>query len=334
MSPPARRMRRVRLAARAPSTRSCRHKVAIVVDALRRTAKLPDADVRAQGVGAVRWATARRSAWWATASGGRRSEWSARTTPVPPPGAWSLILAGGADRPPSSCRPELEVTLARVGRNRRGDRLWDHRRSATVDGLPPHVGVGPKAALDGAGRRTHFRVSAGSFFQSGPAAAELLVAAVRAAAPELARRGGCSTPTPVSGCSRSRRPRPPRRWSPSRARGGRSPTARVNLRSGGRGSSAGGRVAGVPARARRFDVVIADPARTGLGKPGRQALARGRGAGARAGQLRPGVALARDAALLAGHGYRHDRHRRARPVPADPPRRGRHAVRAARLRRR
>ena len=53
--------------------------------------------------------------------------------------------------------------------------------------MPDGVAVGSSAKLheDVAGHR--FRVSAASFFQSGPLAAELLVDAVKRAAPELER---------------------------------------------------------------------------------------------------------------------------------------------------
>jgi 23S rRNA (uracil1939-C5)-methyltransferase len=49
-------------------------------------------------------------------------------------------------------------------------------------GLPPEVGVGPDAAIHEVVNGMRLRISAASFFQSGPAAAELLVAAVRSAA--------------------------------------------------------------------------------------------------------------------------------------------------------
>ncbi len=56
----------------------------------------------------------------------------------------------------------------------------------------------------------------------------------------------------------------------------------------------------------RVDVVIADPARSGLGKPGSAALA---AAGAPVLVLVScdPVSLARDATLLRQHGYRHER---------------------------
>ena len=66
---------------------------------------------------------------------------------------------------------------------------WDGRR-ATSAACPTGTAIGPAATLLEevvAGHR--LRVSMGSFFQSGPQAAELLVDTVRRAAPELAGAG-------------------------------------------------------------------------------------------------------------------------------------------------
>ena len=70
-------------------------------------------------------------------------------------------------------------------------------------------------------------------------------------------------------------------------------------------SSAGRWVEWRPRAGETFDVAIADPARTGLGKPGVRAVA---AAGAPVLVLVScdPVALARDAALLRSHGYRHE----------------------------
>jgi 23S rRNA (uracil1939-C5)-methyltransferase len=60
-----------------------------------------------------------------------------------------------------------------------------------------------------------------------------------------------------------------------------------------------------PREGEAIDVVIADPARTGLGKPGAAALAAAAAPVLVLVSCDP-VALARDAGLLAQHGYRHD----------------------------
>ena len=57
-----------------------------------------------------------------------------------------------------------------------------------MKGLPRTSQTGPTAALYEVVAGHRFRVSAGSFFQTGPAAAGLLVDAVRRAAPEFRRR--------------------------------------------------------------------------------------------------------------------------------------------------
>ena len=62
---------------------------------------------------------------------------------------------------------------------------WD-TKAGKIHGLPAATLLGTRAALreDVAGH--HLRVSIGSFFQSGPQGAELLIDTVRRAAPELA----------------------------------------------------------------------------------------------------------------------------------------------------
>ena len=114
-----------------------------------------------------------------------------------------------------------------------------------------------------------------------------------------------STRTPASGCSVSPRclRRVGRRASRRRVR--RSQDASVNL-AGRAATIVRGEVGAWRAGGERVDVVIADPARSGLGKPGSAALA---AAGAPVLVLVScdPVSLARDAALLRRHGYRHER---------------------------
>ena len=86
--------------------------------------------------------------------------------------------------------PDVELTVRVSEATGQMTAMWDSRKG-DVKGLPDAVRTGANAALheDVAGHR--FRVSAGSFFQSGPAAAALLVDAVRRAAPEIDGRGAC-----------------------------------------------------------------------------------------------------------------------------------------------
>ncbi|CAN5690341.1 TRAM domain-containing protein [soil metagenome] len=182
---------------------------------------------------------------------------------------------------------------------------WD-RAAGDVHGLPAGVEVGASAVLeeDVAGRR--LRVSMGSFFQSGPAAAELLVDAVRRAAPELDDAGlvvdAYSGVGMLAACATA----PPTRVIAIETSRPAVADARHNLRDRAaeivRGEVGGWR----PGTDDPIDVVIADPARSGLGKPGVHAVAR-TGTPVVVLVSCDAASLARDARLLAGAGYRHVR---------------------------
>jgi 23S rRNA (uracil1939-C5)-methyltransferase len=198
----------------------------------------------------------------------------------------------------------VELTLRVSAATGEATASWDPRAGA-VEGLPPHVATGPAAALTEVVAGHRFRVSAASFFQSGPAAAELLVDRVAAAAPEL---GGASrvldayagvglfaaaaTP-PEADVVAIESSRPAAADCDANLRTRR---ARVERRQVGEWR---------PKHGEAFDVVIADPARTGLGKPGARAVS---AAGAPVLVLVScdPVTLARDAALLRGYGYHHE----------------------------
>ena len=172
------------------------------------------------------------------------------------------------------------------------------RAGARIEGLPPHVAVGPRAVVHEEVAGARLRVSAASFFQSGPAAAELLVAAVREArgplpdgAVLLDAYGGVGLfaatvstgPVVLVESSRSA-----------------CADARVNL-----GSRA--EVSCTPFERwspRKVDVAVADPARAGLGKAGVAVLHATEAATVVLVSCDP-VAMARDAALLGQRGYRH-----------------------------
>ena len=64
--------------------------------------------------------------------------------------------------------------------------IWDKRYRKAIRGVPSEVHIGERAWLTERIAGHDLRVSAGSFFQSGAQAAELLVDAVKRAAPELA----------------------------------------------------------------------------------------------------------------------------------------------------
>ena len=164
----------------------------------------------------------------------------------------------------------------------------------------------PAAKLEEVVAGFRLQVSMGSFFQSGPQAAELLVAAVQRAAPELAGAGVvvdayagvgmlavCATDplckvvaieTSRSACADAERNL------------GHRDARVVRGEVGGWHADPGTEV----------DVVIADPARSGLGKPGVAALAR-LDAPVLVLVSCDAASLGRDARLLAGAGYVHAR---------------------------
>ena len=201
--------------------------------------------------------------------------------------------------------PGAAVTI-RAGA-RTGDRL------VVVDGagaedvrVPDGVRVVTGDELD-AGRRawlfeevagTRLRVSARSFFQAGPEAAEALVAAVISA---LGDGEGISLADLYGGVGL---------FAATAGRG----FDRVTVVESSASSCADARVnlAGRPARVmqgdvgrwrpRRTDAVVADPPRSGLGRAGARVVA-GTGAGALALVSCDAGALGRDVALLRRHGY-------------------------------
>ena len=182
---------------------------------------------------------------------------------------------------------------------------WDRTKGA-VRNLPAEVQRGGAAAIreDVAGQR--LRVSIGSFFQSGPQASDLLVAAVQRAAPELAGAGvivdayagvgmfaACATSADsyVVAVETSR---------------SAVADAQENLNTR-RHEVVRGEVGGWRAAPDLgAEVVIADPARSGLGAPGCAALTRLDAPVLVLVSCDPG-SLGRDAKLLGRAGYVHER---------------------------
>jgi 23S rRNA (uracil1939-C5)-methyltransferase len=199
-----------------------------------------------------------------------------------------------------------ELTLRTSVETRSITAIWDKKYRKSIRGVPSKVHIGERAWLTERVAGHELRVSAGSFFQSGAQAAELLVAAVRAAAPELATAehavdayGGVGLfavaamdavghvtviESSKSACLDAEHNLQERTSTVVRAdvSGWTAPT--------GDGPTP------------RVDVIVADPARPGLGKPGVTALA---AAGAPVLVLVScdPVSLARDVTLLADAGY-------------------------------
>ncbi len=201
--------------------------------------------------------------------------------------------------------PGVELTLRVSAATGALAARWD-RAIGAVHGLPPETATGSSARLDEDVSARRLQVSMGSFFQSGPAAAELLADTVRRTAPELdgadlvvdaycgvGMLAACATAAPT------------RIIAIETARTAVADAVR-NLHDR-RAEVVRGEFGGWHAPADdSIDVVVADPARSGLGKPGVHALARTR---------TPvlvlvscdAASLARDARLLAGAGFRHER---------------------------
>jgi 23S rRNA (uracil1939-C5)-methyltransferase len=184
--------------------------------------------------------------------------------------------------------------------------VWDKKYRKSIRGVPPKVHIGEKAWLTERVGGHDLRVSAGSFFQSGAQAAELLVAAVKRAAPELvgaqhavdayggvglfavAAMDGAQHVTVIESSK-------PASLDAEHNLAGRSASiVRADV-SGWTPPAGAGPTPPV-------DVIVADPARPGLGKPGVAALA-ATGGGVLVLVSCDPVSLARDVALLAAAGY-------------------------------
>lgn len=272
-------------------------KADVVRDALRRTARLPDARVSIGGA-VPPWGY-RTSLRLAVGAGGRVGLRSARShdvvaldaCPVANPALESLL----AD---VRVRDADELSL-RVSATTGEATAMASRSGATLDGLPPHVAVGPDAVLHEHVLGTRLRVTAAAFFQSGPAAAELLVDTVRAMWDDLLGSfdgrlldayGGGGLFSAGLGIERSILVES----SPAACADARLnvPTALVH------------EMRFEQWRPEPVDLVIADPARAGLGREAVEIVARTGSPCVLLVSCDP-VAMARDTALLVEHGYRH-----------------------------
>lgn len=278
-------------------------KFEVVRDAMRRTARMPDAQI---DIGAAVPADGYRTTIRLVGDERGRASYRLERSHDTAPASGCLVAHPnlGPVIDAIDITPGLEVTLRTSAATGQVTARWDTNKGS-VTGLAPTVAVGPDAVLveEVAGHR--FRVSAASFFQSGPAAAELLVDTVRRAAPELEQAGrvvdlyagvglfavaAAPHATHVIAVETSRAAVADCRANLE----GRA--ARVELGQVGRWR---------PDRGMDVDVVIADPARSGLGKPGVGAIVSTRAPIVVLVSCDP-VAMARDAGLLGRYGYRHD----------------------------
>jgi 23S rRNA (uracil1939-C5)-methyltransferase len=200
--------------------------------------------------------------------------------------------------------PDLEVTLRTSVATGQMNARWDRRRGE-VNGLPRSVYSGANAFLTERVAGHDFRVSAGAFFQSGPVAAELLIDAVDRAAPELATASTVLDAYAGVGLfAVANIPTTAKVITVETSRAA-SEDCRVNL--AGRDARIERREMSTwrPEPGLAIDVAIADPARSGLGRPGTAALVAADPQVLVLVSCDP-VALARDADLLGKQGYRHD----------------------------
>jgi 23S rRNA (uracil1939-C5)-methyltransferase len=190
--------------------------------------------------------------------------------------------------------------------------IWDKQYRKHIRGVPASVHIGERAWLTERVAGHDLRVSAGSFFQSGVQAAELLVAAVRAAAPELAEARHAVDAYGGVGLFAVTAMDAAQHVTVVESSKSACRDAEHNL--SGRSASASASVSVVRADVSGWtppsaegptppvDVIVADPARPGLAKPGVTALA-GAGAAVLVLVSCDPVSLARDVSLLAAAGY-------------------------------
>jgi 23S rRNA (uracil1939-C5)-methyltransferase len=184
--------------------------------------------------------------------------------------------------------------------------IWDKKYRKSIRGVPPKVHIGERAWLTEQVAGHELRVSAGSFFQSGVQAAELLVAAVKTAAPELATASHAVDAYGGVGLFAVAAMESAAHVTVIESSKSACLDAEHNL-SGRSASVVRADVSGWTPPAGSgptppVDVVVADPARPGLAKPGVAALAAA-GAGVLVLVSCDPVSLARDSVLLADAGY-------------------------------
>lgn len=277
-------------------------KVEIVRDAMRRTARLPDAEIHVgSAVPAESYRTTIRVVGGDDGRPAYRQDRSHDTV-----SAAGCLIAHPTLRAlvdVVEITPGLEVTLRTSAATGEATARWDASRG-TVVGLPAAVAVGADAVLheEVAGHR--LRVSAGSFFQSGPAAAELLVDAVRRAAPEL--ETASRVVDLYAGVGLFAVASAPHAAHVVTVETSRAAVADCRANLEGRAARIEQGQAGRwrPDRGMAIDVVIADPARSGLGKPGVGTIVESKTPVAVLVSCDP-VAMARDTSILARFGYHH-----------------------------
>ena len=281
-----------------------RAKLAIVEEALQRIGSLADpVTVLGPGVEPEGYRTTARVAPGPDGAAGFRAERSHDVVAAPnclvlDPTLRALIATIKLD-------PGVEATVRMSMATGEVAARWDRTKGA-VRGLPPEVQRDGAARVheDVGGRR--LRVSIGSFFQSGPQAAALLVAAVGRAAPELHTAAVVVDAYAGIGMFAACATAPDAYVVAIETSRSAVADAEANL-SDRRHDLVRGEVGGWHAPPDLgAEVVIADPARSGLGAPGTAALVRLGAPVLVLVSCDPG-SLGRDAKLLGQAGYVHER---------------------------
>jgi len=279
-------------------------RVDIVADALRRTGGVADPLVEhGGGVAPDGYRTTIRVAPTADGRAGYHAEQSHDVVAAP-----DCLVAHSTLRallPELRLEPGVEPTLRVSVATGELAARWDRARG-DVHGLPEGTPVGSSVVQHEDVAGTRLRVSMGSFFQSGPQAAELLVATVGRAAPELATASVVVDAYAGVGMFSACLAPPAARVFAIETSRVACADAAVNL-ADCEAAVVRGEVGGwhVPSDV-ETDVVVADPARSGLGKPGVNALARAAPPVLVLVSCDP-ASLGRDVKLLAGSGYHHER---------------------------
>ncbi len=175
-----------------------------------------------------------------------------------------------------------------------------------VSGIPEGVHIGDRAFLTEDVDGHELRVSAGSFFQSGVEAAELLIDAVRRAAPELATARHAVDAYGGVGLFAATVMADVAKVTLIESSKSSCFDAEHNLASRDVNVVRGEVGNWVAPEGAPIDVIVADPARPGLGKPGVNALITASPAPIVLVSCDP-VSLARDTTLLAAEGYHPER---------------------------
>jgi 23S rRNA (uracil1939-C5)-methyltransferase len=200
--------------------------------------------------------------------------------------------------------PELDVSLRVSAATGQMTARWD-KRKGEVHGLSRSVYTGANAFLVERVAGHDLRVSAGSFFQSGPDAAELLVDAVDRAAPELST--AATVLDVYAGVGLFAVACAPQTAKVVTVETSRAAVEDCKVNLDGRDARVERSEVSTwrPGRDLSIDIAIADPARSGLGRPGTAAMVAADPDVLVLVSCDP-VALARDADLLGRQGYRHD----------------------------